>query len=248
MVDLIVLSIIITFVLVGWRKGFGQYFLDLIIIAIGFGVGLRYYQQGHEILKSFLICTGVILSLSLLKGVFLREPRPRKSSPPFIDRILGVITGAIWGTSIVTLFIFGTGLLPLEQIFKYDIKGKVQSSKAHRIISRLIPIKKIEVIDKLDNMAKVSLNQEAIKKLSEQQEFKDLLELKQLQAIIKDPVTVNQLRNKDLQKLLANPKILKLLNDGQFIEELFKLDFEKALEEAEFSGGGEPGVRQEQDH
>ena len=248
MVDLIALSIIITFVLVGWRKGFGQYFLDLLTIAIGLWVGWSYYQQGHEILKSFLICTGVIVSLSVLKLLFSREPRPRKSSPPFIDRVLGVIMGAVWGTSVITLFIFGIGLLPLEQIFKYDIKGKVKSSKTHQIINRLIPIKKIEVIDKLDNMAKVSLSQEAIKKLSEQQEFRNLLELKQLQAIIKDPETVNQLQNKDLQKLFANPKILNLLNDGQFIEELLKLDFKKALQEAEISGDGGPGVRQEPGH
>lgn len=234
MINLIVLLIIIFFALAGLRKGFWQYLLELLITALALWASWLYYQQKHLILSSLLVFVWVFLGLSVLKWFLLRMRRKRTGqqlSLSSTNRSCGAILGFIWGMFIVVLVIFTIDILPTAAVFKYNIKEKIQASAVCRIFQRLIPLRKVAIVENISYMSKVSVDEEAKMRLGSQPEVQELLQHQHLKAIREDEEIVSQLENKELQKLLVNPKILKLLNDGEFVEKLLRLDFKKALEE-----------------
>lgn len=234
MIDIIVLLTILFFAFAGLRRGFWQYLLELLITAVSLGVSWFYYQQRHEILKSLLVFLCVFLGLSLLKWFLLRVGRKRASrelSLSFANQFLGAILGFAWGTFIAVTLVLAIELLPTETLFNYNIKEEFRASRACQILHRLIPTKQVTILENIGYMSKVSLNEKAQRKLIEQPKVQELLERDCLKAIMEDPETLSQLQNKDFKNLLTNPKILELLNDGEFLEELIKLNFKKALEE-----------------
>lgn len=234
MIDVIVLLTILFFAFAGLRRGFWQYLLELLITALSLGASWCYYQQKHEILKSLLVFVCVFLGLSLLKWLLLSTKRKEAAQKPsfsFANRFLGAILGFAWGTLIAAMLILATELLPVDTVFNHNIKEELRASRACQILQRLIRIKEIAIVENISYMSKVRLDEKAKRKLMEQPKIQELLQRDCLKAIMEDPETASQLENKDFKNLLTNPKILKLLNDGQFVEELMKLDFKKALEE-----------------
>lgn len=233
MIDLIALLIIIFFTLAGLRKGFWQYLAELLTIPISLGVAWYYYQSRHGIFKSIFIFVWVFLGLALLRWLLLgarQKKAPQKEYFLFGNRFCGAILGLAWGIFITLLFVLTIDLLPCEAVFKYNIKEKVQLSRARQITRRLIPIKEIGILENISYISKVNLDKNAKIKLWEQPEAQELLEYAPFKAVMEDPETLKQLQNKDLRGLLANPKIHKLLNDGQFIEKLLRLNLKKAAE------------------
>ncbi len=232
MIDLIVLIIIIFFALQGLRQGFLIYLLKLTVIAISLAAAWYYYQQSHQLIKSFLVFSSVFLGLLVLKvfllGIGQKQPT-EKSAFYYANRRLGALTGCIWGTLVAALLIFAVELLPAEQIFKYNIKEKVQASKAYLILNHFIPIKEVNIVENIRYMSKLGPDEKA--KLMEQPELKELLESDEFKAVMEDPQTLNQLQNQDLRGLSANRKILELINNGEIMEKMLKLDFRKALED-----------------
>jgi len=227
------LLIIILFILDGWRKGFGQYFLEILITAISLLVAWCYYRQSQEIFKSLFVFVWAFAGLRLLKWFLYRAWRKSVSQKPglsSINRFGGAILGSIWGIFIVSVIIFTLDLLPTESVFKYDIKQEVRQSRSYQIVQRLIPANEISAIENISYISEIGIDEEAKLKLAEQPEFQEIIQHESFKAIMEDPELAKQLQNKDLPRLLTNPKIHNLLNDGQFIEKLMKLDFKKALE------------------
>ncbi len=233
MVDVVVLGIIAFFALVGLRKGFWQYLLELLITAAGLSMAWLYYQQKHQIFTALFVFIWAVLGLSALKW-FLQRARRKKALPNLkplrAHRLLGAILGSIWGIFIAALLILTLGLLPLKAAFSGNIKEKIQNSHAYAIFQRVIPIKEISIVENISYISKIAEDKNAQLRLFEQTEFQEAFRHESFKAVMEDPQTLKQLKDKDLRNLLANPKILKLLNDGEFIEKLVGLDFKKALE------------------
>ncbi|NQT00105.1 MAG: CvpA family protein [Candidatus Omnitrophica bacterium] len=232
MLDIIVLVTIILFALGGLHKGFCQYLLELLITLISLGAGLWYYQRSQATLTSLLVCSCVFLALSVIKWLWFKLRRKDASTKPSLsitNRCLGALLGLFWGILMAALCIFAIQLLPLDLMFKYDLKNRIHSSKSHKILEKLVPIKKVKVLETLNYMGKISHDQEAQERLGKQKQFKKLLKHESLRKLMDDPETIKQFQDKDLQALLGNPKVRELLNDGDFVEELFKIDFEGAL-------------------
>jgi uncharacterized membrane protein required for colicin V production len=234
MVDIIALLIIIFFALEGMRKGLAQYLLELLITAIGLVAGWFYYQKTSQVLKSFLTFLWIFLSLLFSKWLFFKLRRkkiPQKSSFSFCNKLAGAILGALWGTLIVITFISIIEFLPLETLSKNSYKQKVQTCKTYQMIYCLLPIRKFRVLENISYISKVSADEKAKMRLIKQPELQQLLEHHSFKAVMEDVETARQLQNKDLLSLLTNPKIINLINDGQFVEKLLKVDFKKAFEE-----------------
>lgn len=234
MLDLGVLLIVIFFVFVGLRKGFWQYLLGLLITGISLTAGWLYYQNSQQVLTSLFLSICLFLGLALAKWFFLtiRQTikRPRSTSS-FANHLGGAILGFAWGILIAMLFIFTLKCFPLAAIFKYDLKQKLKVSRAYQIFQRLLPKSLSPALENLTYMSKVSLDEKAKLRLTEQAEFQQLSRHPHLKAILEDRKLLSQLEIMDLPRLLTNPRIHTLLNDGQFIEKLMKLNFKKALGE-----------------
>lgn len=140
--------------------------------------------------------------------------------------------GCTWGIFIAAVLVLSLELFPLEGLFDYNIKQKIQDSRTSRILNRFISLKKFAVIENLSYISKLfSIDEEAQIRFNEQPETQALLEHESFKAVRDDPQTSAQLQNKDIPALLNNPKIIRLINDGEFIEKLLKLDFKKAVGE-----------------
>jgi uncharacterized membrane protein required for colicin V production len=229
-IDLIVLLIIIFFAFVGLRKGFWQYFLELVLTAVSLGLAWVYYQHSQEIFKSILVFILVSLGLLFLKWLLLRGKQKglsQESPLSFLNRFLGAGVGISWGILIAVLFVLTLDILATQTVFKYNIQQVIQTSQACQIVHRLIPRKRIRIIEDIRYLNRISRDEAARAKYIEQPQVKELLELESLKAIIQDPQTSQQLQEQNFPKLLLNPKILNLLNDRQFLEKLLNLDIKK---------------------
>ena len=233
MVDVAVWLVIVFFALVGLCKGFWQYFLELIITAVAVGLGWFYYQQRHEILSALVVFIWVFFGLWILKW-FLRRAMKKKEKPTdqslLAGRILGAAIGSVWGIIIAASLIFSINLLPSELVFDGKLKEHIQSSSSWQLFQHFLPVRDISIIENLSYMSQIAGNQNAQLELFEQENFKDILQHKSFKAVMDDPQTLAQLKAKDLRKLLTNPNIIGLLNDGIFIEKLLSLDFKQAAE------------------
>ncbi len=232
MIDIIVLLTILFFAFAGLRRGFWQYLLGLLITAVSLGVSWFYYQQRHEILKSLLVFLCVFLGLSLLKWFLLsigRKETPRKLSLSFANRFLGATLGFAWGIFIAVTLVLAVELLPMDKVFNYNIKEELRASRACQIFKRLVPIKQVAILENISYLTKA--NHEEVEIIRGKPDVQELLGHKSLKAIMEDHKTLSQLQNKDFPSLFTNPKILKLLNDGRFIEKLLKLDLKKTLDD-----------------
>lgn len=236
MVDIAVCLIIVFFALVGLYKGFWQYFLELIITAIALGLGWIYYQQRHEILSAFVVFIWVFFGLWIFKW-FLRRVMKKKeratSQSLFTNRILGAAIGSVWGIIITASLIFSINLLPSELIFGGELKKHAQNSSSWQLFQQYLPVKDIAIVENLSYMSQIADNQNAQLELFKQEKFQDILQHESFKRVMDDPQTLEQLKTKDLKKLLRNPRIINLLNDGNFIEKLLSLDFKQAVENAQ---------------
>ena len=233
MADVIALAIIAFFAFTGWRKGFWQYLLELLIAVLSLFIAWRYYQEAHQIFKTLFVFIWVFLGLCLLKWFLIKiikKEEPDKLKTVSLSQFLGLSLGMIWGIFIAILLVLSLDLLPVEKVLRWNIKNDVRASYARQLAHALIPIKKIAVVENISYMSKISDDKQAQLKLREQPEFQELMQHKTFKAVMQDGQLVKQLQNKDLAALLNNPKIRELLNDGRFIEKIMQLDFKKAVE------------------
>jgi uncharacterized membrane protein required for colicin V production len=236
MVDISVLLILIFFTFAGLRKGFWQYLSELLITGIAFLTSWAFYQSSRQILKSLMVFLWVFLGLSALKWVLVKIAHKKAGEKPslsFVKSLGGAILGCAWGIFIAAVLVLSLELFPLEDLFEYNIKQEIQDSRTSRILNRFISLKKFAVIENLSYISELSSinNEEAQIRFNEQPETQALLEHENFKAVRDDPETSAQLKNKDIPALLNNPKIIRLINDGEFVEKLLKLDFKKAVGE-----------------
>jgi len=236
MIDFAVVVVILFFALIGACKGFVKYFMDLIITLVAIGTSWFYYQQRPLILTAFVVFIWIFLCLWILKWFLLRimkKEAKEEAKTSFASRTLGAVIGAIWGIVIAVIIMFTISILPSELILKGNLKEQVQDSSSWSIFEYLFPVKDISVINNISYMSQIAKDRDAQMRLFQQEKFQDIMQHKSFKAIMDDPESLNQLKDKDLRKLLTNPKNIDLLNDGKFIEKLLTLDFKQAIEQQE---------------
>ncbi len=226
MIDVIALLIVICFTFFGMRKGFWHYLLELLTLAFSSWISWLYYQENQRIISSFMVFAWVFLGLNLVRWLLLRKRKPSYSLPSLFG---GSILGFIQGTLIAAMVILPLGFIPTSSLLGVNMAGRLQSSRAYQMLNRLFPVQKLPVIRNISCLTQVSRSQESRDRLAEDPQVQELLKHKSFQAILSDPNAVKQLESHNLLQMLKNPKIIELINDGEFLEKMLKIDFKKVM-------------------
>ncbi|MFC1631689.1 CvpA family protein [Candidatus Omnitrophota bacterium] len=228
-VDLAVLAIIAFFTLISLYKGLRQSLAELLITGFSLFTGWLIFQQTHQILKSLLVTLVVFLGLSIFKWIMVisirssQRAQPDRAGSSIFDHLLGGVFGFLWGTLISAFLVSSIDSLPLES----NLSRKIQNAASAKLLKRLIPVQNIAFFDKIHQLSKISTNPEAKAKLVADPQFQALLEHKSLEELAQDPQTAKLIEQKDIPGLLKNPKFQNLINNGEFLEEMLKIDFEQ---------------------
>jgi len=222
--------------LAGLRKGLLRYLLELIFTAISIGAAYYYYQyQGQQIIISSYVFILTLVTLKILAWALrkiwrkIRRNKDEQPKPTMTTVLGGAFLGTAWGTLMAAIFILTLEIIPLDAFFENNkYKKTLQASQARKILLQHLP-KNNPFLQNVSNMNKVGANEEAKARLSQQEQYQELMQHPVLQTALQDPETARQLKEKDILGLVKNPKIKALLNNGEFLKKLLNLNFKKAL-------------------
>lgn len=136
-----------------------------------------------------------------------------------VNRLMGSCFNLLWGGAMFLVIIFLIALIPPNIYGVQVIRQDVVDSEIFGFIKRQF---KLQIPDELPLEAFQSpANIEVIRHTDE---YKNLMKDPRVQELFSDQELQESIRNKDLGKLIAHPKIIAILQDRKLLSEFFKLN------------------------
>ena len=161
-INILIIVIIILYALDGFRQGFLKIFCDILGIIISLIVALKFYELAGAVFVSWgldvnlakpigffvlwTFCQIVFYLLILLIFHYL----PKYSQQSRLNRISGIIPGAIKGTMVVAIFLIILMILPFSNSFKNSLSESVVSNALIKGTAK-IEVQMAKVFGQLNN-------------------------------------------------------------------------------------------------
>ncbi len=208
----------------GWAKGLMRILLSPVSLLIGTALSYVYYLHTRNLLIALIL--GIILPfilniLLLLILKFWNQKVDKKMPPSFPSRIAGSLLGLGWGIGMIVLTLLLLAIIPANVFPLAQIQKDLRRSFSYHLLQKFtdgLPT----VEDTSQALSEIN-DEEKIKQIKTSEEYRTLNDDPQLQAIFNDTETMREIREKDLGKLLTNPKFLEILNDEKLLRKMFAL-------------------------
>ena len=161
-INILIIIVIILYALDGYRQGFLKILCDILGIIISLIVALKFYELAGAIFVSWgldvnlakpigffvlwTFCQIVFYLLILLIFHYL----PKYSQQSRLNRILGILPGAVKGTMVVAIFLIILMILPFSNSFKNSLSESVVSNVLIKATAK-IEVQMAKVFGQLNN-------------------------------------------------------------------------------------------------
>lgn len=140
-IDALVLTVILIYIIDGYRRGFLKQIIDVLGIVVSFIIALKYYNFAGNIFISygmninlarpigfFTLWTATQLIFYLLT-VLIFHFLPKAIHTNKINRIFGILPGAVKGLLIVSIFLIILMILPFSAVLKDNLSRSLISGE-----------------------------------------------------------------------------------------------------------------------
>lgn len=226
--DLIIYGCLLFYFIRGFKNGFLRTLLSPIAMIAGSVLAYIYYQQTHDFLKSLILSVLAPFVITLILRLILKiweHTGSKKSALGTFSRLGGGLLGVAWSGLWFVLVVILVGLLPLG-----DSKSQLKSvqntilssfffARINEWIGDKIPTNSLGV----EKITEVLEDPERYESLRETPEYEDLMGDENLQALLADKKTMEQIEKKDITGLLQNPKFQTLMQDEEILKKAMAL-------------------------
>lgn len=217
--DIVLISAVAVSSLVGYFKGFVKEALGALAVVISAAVTYFYFKRGGGLLSLSLIFILTNLGLALVfrwlrKSVWQNDPG--LSLP---ERLGGVAVGFLKGAACGLIMLASLGLFAgIIKVTRPDINEYVETSLLY---ARYRGIKPAAAGSLKEKPAPAGLPKEMVK---------EFVKIDSVKAILEDKRLIEDLNQEDYAKVMKNPKLLKLLNDPEFLKQVVALGLRQGRE------------------
>lgn len=235
------------FVYRGWSKGLMKTVLGPVSLALGLVMGWIYYQRTHNLITGFLLAAispfVIRFFISILLALWAKASNEKAvlSTP---SRLFGCAFSVLWSGSYLAVFLIALGMIPLKIGALAKIHADVTGSKSYTLISRWAAQQPFFDSPNLAGISDLMDDPQRMEQYKDTPEFNTLIKDKQLQAILSDETTAEQIQSKDYAQLMANPKVQEIFKDEELLKKILALnkiilnsDTDRASSEANHSLG-----------
>ena len=229
--DIIVLLAILYFAFSGWTKGFLRSLNGPISLIICVGLGVMYFHKTQNI----MLCLGITiigpLVMNILLGLLLdvlQKADNKLNVVSFISRLGGMTLSLGWSGSMLLLSVLLVSIMPAKLFGMESVKENVLRSTTYSVIVKMIPApwspggaSGSSHAGRADGVG--ASGAEGLEGLEESPEFQALMADPRIRDIFRDEETLDQIKNQDIAKLLANEKILGILQDPELLKKFFSM-------------------------
>ncbi len=217
--DIVLISAVAVSSLAGYFKGFVKEALGALAVVISAAVTYFYFKRGGGLLSLSLIFILTNLGLALVfrwlrKSVW--QNNPGLSLP---ERLGGVAVGFLKGAACVLIMLASLGLFAgIIKVPRPDLNDYMETSLLY---ARYRGIKPTAAGSLKDKPAPAGLPKEMVK---------EFIKIDSVKAILEDKRLIEDLNQEDYVKVMKNPKLLKLLNDPEFLRQVVALGMRQGRE------------------
>lgn len=212
----------------GWSKGLTQTILGPVALFAGSALSYFYYILSHNLLAAIAIgivgpiIINVILSTTL--GMLFPSADGKKHSS-LLSRFGGALLNTLWGEFFLIAVIFLLLMIPLQlpglNKAQADIQNSIIYAQLKPTLNKYLPN---EAIPQYDPSKFVALSDpKVLETIEKSKEYQDLINDERIQALLNDPSVTGQVKEKDLSKLLQNPKFIALTRDPELLKKFLAL-------------------------
>ncbi len=210
--DIVLISAVAVSSLAGYFKGFVKEAMGASAVIISAAVTYAYFKRGGSLISLSLI---FILTNLGLAAVFGRLRKSVWRSDPGLslpERLGGVAVGFLKGAACVWIMLASLGLFAgIIKVTRPDINEYVETSLLY---ARYRGIKPAAAIPLKERPAPAGLPKEMVK---------EFIKIDSVKAILEDKRLIEDLNQEDYAKVMGNSKLLKLLNDPEFLKQVVAL-------------------------
>jgi len=222
--------IIVAFLFFGYRgakKGLFKSLLGPISLVIATAASYIYYRQTHNILMSLAIATfgpfALNIGLTILLGIIQKITKKENKLSGF-SQLLGALLNILWSGTILILSIFLITLLPINFSMIKNAKADIASSRIFAFIDQFLGNRMSRTNIAVKNLSDALEDPKKLKEIRASKEYKRLRNNETFQDLLNDDELLQQVKDKNYASLAKNPKVIKLLEDEEFVAELLKLN------------------------
>ncbi len=227
MIDKIILGFLLIFGINGFRKGAIRMAFDFFSLFLNVAISFLVFKITRNPLKAWVVFVliGIILPLAF-KFIYKKIAQRPDYRLSILNRSFGLLLGFFWFIIILGVIFFSIILLPDKIPFVSIIKERVLSSNSYTLFVKFIPINNMGLVKRIDTAYKIISDKNSQEKLRDNPKLKELSQNDKIKAITEDEDLVFALQEKNYLKVLSHPKILAILQDGELIENILKIDLE----------------------
>ncbi len=170
-----------------------------------------------------LVVGPLVLSVFLAILIHLWETRVTLAQgPSLFSRFLGSFWGITWGAAVVMITLIALAIFS-KHIFRSPlINDDIGRSHSYHFVEKFIK-NRLPFVAGLESLIIISQNPDEIRELHASPEFQKVYQHSKIQDMLSDKKTIRQIQQKDLIKLLENPKIIEIWQDENLMREIMNL-------------------------
>ncbi|MFA5088067.1 MAG: CvpA family protein [Candidatus Omnitrophota bacterium] len=226
-IDLLVLVVVIIAVFQGWRKGLFRSLITPASFLMGLFIGIIYYDASENIVKSLSAIAITTLGLSSLLFLLLYLSR-RKMNPQdrqFIyvgSRLAGILVNGAWQGFLMGFLLFVFASFPGDLFGIPRIRTDVQQSISCQFFQFYV-LNKLPLFQDIKTTISVLEDSRQVEQTRMSGEFNAFLQEEKIQSLLSDEETLSQMHNKDVLRLLNNPKFQSVMKDDRLMNKFSKI-------------------------
>ena len=210
--DIVLISAVVVSSLVGYFKGFVKEALGALGVIVSAAVTYIYFKRGGSLLSLSLVFILTNLGLAVVFWWLRKSVWQNDSELSSFRRMGGVAVGFLKGAACVLIILASLGLFSgIIKVTRPDINEYVETSVLY---ARYRGIKPAAAGSLKEKPAPAGLPKEMVR---------EFIKIGSVKAILEDKQLIEDLNQEDYAKVMGNPKLLKLLNDPEFLKQVVAL-------------------------
>ena len=223
-IDYILLTVILLYVLMGFARGVLAQLLGFAGLGFALFCGYLFHQTSGNLflMSAVIIVAGIIFKIVvyIIKKVFfkLRKVKPRLT---FISRITAGALSGLWAMALVFVILLGVYASSGVLFLASPAAGNYfNNSFLYSYLERNNIFSNITMARRINFSGRLLYTGLKGNTLYRQELISRLQEIPSFRAALKDKELVQNIRDKNYKKVLSNPKFLKLLQDKGLFDQL----------------------------
>lgn len=224
--DIVLFCFLLFFFLDGWRKGFFKSAIGPITFVFCSLIGIIYFDLTQNFVKAIFITAvatmiiNIIILIIFTLGQRSVDPAYRDYSPR-LGRLLGSVTNMTWQGCILFIIAFLVTVAPFQVYGLNKIQTNIQQSYSYFFLAR--ELNELPAMQKIITAFSIFENSDQMQQLSTTQEFQYFFSNPKVQSLLQDEIFMKDLKERNIPKIMSNPRILDVFKDNTLMENFGKL-------------------------